>query len=149
MGEFTYSDAKVAEYLNSEVAAVKLDPDGPLSERFFVRWTPVIMGLDAQGDEHHRQVGFLPPEQYLPALMLMKAKARFAHRRWKEALEVFEQILKHHGGSFAAPEAVYLGAVSRYRLEKDASVLKAGQERMARDYGQSEWAARMQPYRLL
>jgi hypothetical protein len=149
MGAVTYPDAKVSEYIHNEFIALRQPPDGEKADAFFLRWTPMVLALDPAGREHHRLVGFLRPEHFIPTLMLMKAKTFFAHARFAESLALFNQILKEYPDSFPAPEAVYLGAVSRYRLEKDASILKAAQKEMLARFPNSEWAQRMYPYSLL
>ena len=149
MGAVTYPDHEVSEYIINEFIPLRQPPDGKTADDFHLRWTPTLLVLDDQGSEHHRLVGFLRPEQFLPALMLMKAKTRFAHARFQEAAILFDQILKEHSGSFSAPEAVYLGAVSHYRLEKDAGILKAAQQEITKRYPDSEWSMRMWPYSLL
>jgi hypothetical protein len=149
MGAVTYPDAKVTDYINNEFISLRLPPEGEKADAFHLRWTPTILALDAQGNEHHRLVGFLRPEHFLPTLMLMKAKTLFAHASFEKALAVFNQILKDYSKSFPAPEAVYLGAVSRYRLEKDPGVLKAAQQDISKRYPDSEWTQRMYPYSLL
>lgn len=149
MGAVTYPDAKVADYINNEFIALRLPPDGEKADAFHLRWTPTLLALDAKGHEHHRLVGFLRPEHFVPTLMLMKAKTLFAHAKFESALAILNQILKEYSDRFPAPEAVYLGAVSRYRLEKDAGILKAAQQDIIKRYPDSEWAQRMYPYSLL
>lgn len=149
MGAVTYPDRKVQDFINVNFIPLRLSPNGEKADTFFLRWTPTLLALDSDGHEHHRVVGFLEPRQFIPALMLMKAKVFFAHARFTEVRYIFEQILKEYPKSFAAPEAVYLGAVSKYRLEKDPGVLKAAQQDITVRYPDSEWAHRMLPYRLL
>lgn len=149
MGAVTYPDANVIKYIENEFVALRLPPNGEKADAFHLRWTPTIIVLDSEGHEHHRMVGFLRPEHFLPTLMLMKAKTFFAHARFEESLALFSQILEQHPLSFPAPEAVYLGAVSRYRLEKDPGILKAAQHDITKRYPDSEWAQRMYPYSLL
>jgi hypothetical protein len=149
MGAVTYPDNKVIEFINREFVALRTPANGERADAFYLRWTPTILVLDAKGHEHHRLVGFLRPENFLPTLMLMKAKAFFAHARFEQSLTLFEQILKEHPRSFPAPESVYLGAVCRYRLEKDPGILKAAQQDITKRYPDSEWAQRMYPYSLL
>jgi len=36
-----------------------------LVKRYAVKWTPTIILLDSEGDEHHRFVGYLPPEDFI------------------------------------------------------------------------------------
>jgi len=149
MGAVTYPDTEVSSYIDNQFIPLRQPADGPLADAFFLRWTPMVLALDIKGHEHHRLVGFLRPQHFLPTLMLMKAKTFFAHARFAESLTLFNQILKEYPQSFPAPEAVYLGAVSRYRLEKDPGILKAAQQDITARYPDSEWAQRMWPYSTL
>ncbi len=80
----------------------------------------------------------------------MNAKVHFAHGRWRDAKEGLARILAGHPHSFAAPEALYLGAVCDYRLTQNPAVLKeVAYQEMQQRYPASEWALRTQPYRLL
>ena len=45
--------------------------------RFSVKWTPTVVVLDPSGDEHHRFIGFLPPEDFIGQLILGKGKTEF------------------------------------------------------------------------
>jgi len=149
MGAVTYPKAEVISYLNTELVPLRLPPSGPRSDAFFIRWTPSLLILDKSGKEHQRQVGFLPPEHFLPALMLGNAKASFAHGDFAGALAGLERLLNEHPQSFAAAEAVYLRGVCLYRTTKDASNLKKGWQKLSAEYPASEWAQRAAPYRLL
>lgn len=146
MGAVTYPDEKVSLYVENEFIPLRQPPDGKTADAYHLRWTPTLLVLDGQGHEHHRLVGFLRPEHFVPTLMLMKGKTRFAHARFEESLTLFNQILEEYPGSFPAPEALYLGAVSRYRLEKDTNILKEAQQDITARYPDSEWAQRMWPY---
>lgn len=150
MGAVTYPTPAVAEFLNSHMVPLKLTPQSePQASQFWVRWTPALFVLDPQGHHHHQMIGFVPPEQFLPHLLLGEAMARFAHRRFAEALAALELLLRDHAQSHAAPQAVYFRAICRYRSTKDPSHLKAGHQTLAERYPASEWTGRTQPYMLL
>jgi hypothetical protein len=150
MGAVTYPDPAVIDFLNSEVVSLKLTPDTePQASQFWVRWTPTLLVLDPYGNPHHRIIGFLPPEELIPHLLLGKALSLFGHRRFNDALANLERVLSDHTQSFAAPQAVYYRAICRYRTSKDASHLKIGHQILAAEYPASEWVVRTRPYLLL
>lgn len=150
MGAVTYPDAKVSEIVNNEFIPVLQPPDAePLASDFWVRWTPALFVCDPYGHPHQRIVGFLPPDQLAPYLLLGKAKTLFDHKRFNDALAALERILGDWPQSFAAPQAVYYRAACRYRTSHDAHHLKIGHQIIMAEYPDSEWAARTQPYRLL
>ncbi|MFH1035144.1 MAG: tetratricopeptide repeat protein [Pseudomonadota bacterium] len=150
MGAVTYPTPAVVDFLNLEVIPLKLTPDSePQASDFWVRWTPAMFVLDPFGNPHHTMIGFVPPEQFLPHLLLGKALSLFAHRRFNDALANLERILEDHAQSFAAPQAVYYRAICRYRTSHDASHLRIGHQILAAEYQGSEWVGRTQPYLLI
>ena len=149
MGAVTYPQPEIISFINQNFIPLQLPPEGPVSDKFFVRWTPILLFLDPKGNDHHRIVGFLPPEHFLPALMLGLAKTKWSVSDWSGAEPWFDRVLDQHPQSHAAPESVYLRAICRYRLSQDASHLKKGFEQVTRDYPATEWAQRCQPYRLI
>ncbi|MBI5571826.1 MAG: thioredoxin family protein [Desulfomonile tiedjei] len=76
-----------------------------LAAQFRVEATPTIVILDGDGIEHHRIVGFLPPEEFIPSLMLGIAKGDYAHRAFNRSLVMLDLILSSYPYSRPAPEA--------------------------------------------
>ena len=150
MDAVTYPDDKVAEFINGILIPLRVKSDSmPLSKEFNVTWTPALVTLDQDGKEHHRTVGFLPPSELIPSLLLGIAKVNFDLGKFDACLERLEKLLSQYPKSKAAPEAVFLRGVAGYKSTHDAKPLKAAYEKLQADYPQSEWADRAQPYRLL
>ncbi|CAO0820435.1 Thioredoxin family protein [Desulfarculales bacterium] len=150
MGAVTHPTPAVIEFLNHEMVALKLTPQTePQASDFWVRWTPALFVLDPYGNPHHRMIGFVPPEEFLPHLLLGKALALLAHRRFNDALANLERLLEAHSQSFAAPQALYYRGICRYHTSKDASHLKIAHQILAAEYPASEWTGRTKPYLLL
>jgi len=150
MDAVTYPDEKVAGFLNGSVIPVRLAFNAkPYAKDFTVMWTPTLITLDENGKEHYRTVGFLPPAELIPSVLMGIAKAHFDLNRLAEALAVMEQILAEHPRSKAAPEAVYYAGVARYKSTHDPKQLRAGYEKLAADYPASDWVERAYPYRLI
>ncbi len=150
MGAVTFPDAKVIAFIKQNLIPVRLPHDHkPLAEQFQVKWTPALVTLDTEGKEHHRTVGFLPPEELIPSLLLGKAKIDFDHEDFAKALVSLEALLKDYPKSGAAPEAVFLRGVCGYKSTHTPKPLKEAYEKLAKDYPDSEWTKRAYPYRLL
>jgi tetratricopeptide (TPR) repeat protein len=150
MGAVTYPDAHVIEFVNNRMIPIRLLSDAqPYAKDFNIKWTPSIITLDESGKEHHRVVGFLPPEEFIPAMMLGIAKVSFDLDRFDEALAELERIIAEYPKSKATPEAIYLQGVTGYKSTKDPKPLKAAYEKLHAEYPDSEWAARALPYRLI
>jgi len=150
MGTVTYSDSRVAGFINDRLIPVQLLFDAePYASKYNVKWTPTILVLDEEGKEHHRIVGFLAPEDFIPGLLLGIAKMNFDRDRLDEALSDLDAILRTYPASPAAPEATYLKGVVQYKKTHQAEQLKRALEQLKREYPGSEWAKRAMPYELL
>jgi TolA-binding protein len=60
-----------------------------------------------------------------------------------------DKIVSTYPRSAAAPEAMYLRGVVRFKSTHEAEPLKEAFEQLKRDYPASEWAKRAMPYGLL
>ncbi|MDY6950088.1 MAG: outer membrane protein assembly factor BamD [Thermodesulfobacteriota bacterium] len=150
MDAVTYPNSSVVEFVEENVVPLRLSFDvKPESDDFKVKWTPTLIVLDAEGEEHHRTTGFLGPEELMPMIMLGIGKARFDSEVFSEALESLNRLLAQYPKSDSAPEAIYYRGVSGYKHSHDAGPLKEAYEKLQSEYPSSEWAKRAAPYRLL
>lgn len=149
MGAVTYPNEKVADFVMQRMVPVQVGADKPLAEEFKVKWTPTIVILDYHGKEHHRTVGFFPPEEFIPNLLLGMGKIDFDSDQFGDAIQLLDKLLANYPKSGAAPEAIYLRGVSGYKATHDAKPLKEAYEKLKTEYPQSEWTIRAQPYSLL
>jgi outer membrane protein assembly factor BamD (BamD/ComL family) len=102
-----------------------------------------------EGKEHHRPIGFLPPEELIASLMLGIAKCHFDQSKFHEAIIMFDRLLKEYPRSDATPEAIYLRGVSEYQSTHSAEPLKKAYERLKSEFPSSEWVKRAKSYSLL
>ncbi len=150
MGAVTYPNEKVVDFIEKHLVPIQVLFDSqPLAANFNVQWTPTVITLDEEGKEHHRTIGFLSPEEFIPSLMLGVAKCHFDRGKFSEAIAMLEEDLKDYPKSDAAPEAVYVRGVSLYKSTHSADPLKEAYKRLQAEYPSSEWTKRAQPYRLL
>lgn len=150
MGAVTYPNPKVVEFVQQNLIPIQVAFDAkPLSTDFNVKWTPTLITLDIEGKEHHRTVGFLPPEELIPSLMLGIAKCHFDRENFSEALSLLEKLLTNYPKSDSTPEAIYLQGVARYKSTHNPKPLKEAYEKLQAGYPSSEWTKRASPYRLL
>lgn len=150
MGAVTFPEPKVADYMVKNIIPVRVAHDHkPLAKQFQVKWTPTLVTLDAEGNEHHRTVGFLPPEELIPSLLLGKAKIHFDLEQFDPALKSLNSLLKDYPKSGAAPEAIFLMGVCGYKSTQNPKPLKDAYERLQKEYPESEWTKRALPYRLI
>jgi thioredoxin-related protein len=150
MDAVSYPNPKVIEFVERNLIAVKVPINSqPLPKKFRVQWTPTLVLLDAQGEEHNRTVGFLAPEELLPSLMLGIGKSQFDHDEFAEAENTFQHLLAEYPKSdFSAEAAYYLGG-SRYKRTHNAEELKKTIQHLQQDFPQSEWVKRASVYQML
>ncbi len=149
MGAVTYPNDKVADFITQRMVPLQVEADHPLAAEFKVKWTPTIIVLDYSGKEHHRTVGYFTPEEFIPNLLLGIGKISFDSDLFEDAVMHFDRLLADYPKSGAAPEAIYLRGVSRYKSTHSAGPLKEAYETLKAEYPQSEWTVRAQPYSLL
>lgn len=149
MDAVTYPSAEVINFVVEKFVPLRVPFDSELAEKFNITWTPTIIVLDFYGREHYRSVGFLPPEEFIPALLLGMAKLDFDANEQNDAVLHLDSLVNRYPKSMAAPEAVYLRGVSRYKGSHDGGALKEAYEKLRAEYPESEWAKRAQPYSLL
>ena len=150
MDAVTYPNPNVADFLRTHVIPVKvLYYQQPLSGRFRVVWTPTVILLDSDGNELHRNEGFLPPDRLLPALMLGMGKVRLHSRNFKEAMTHLSQLVTKYPDSEEAPEALYFAGVARFRDTNDLRVMRETYEKMSNKYPGSSWTVKASPYKSL
>ena len=150
MDAVTYPNETVTEFIQKHLIPLRVAFDAkPLSTDFNVKWTPTLIILDANGKEHQRTVGFFPSEELIPSLLLGIAKIYFDQETFAEALSHLDKILAEYPKSDAAPEAIYLQGVCRYKSTHDPKPLKGAYEQLQAQHPSSEWTKKAYPYRLL
>ena len=150
MDAVAYTDQAVVSFITENLIPVRIpagDPD--LGPRFRVKWTPTLLILDTAGEEQYRTLGFYPPNDLIPSLLLGMGKALFNLPDRPAACDCFARIIAEYPASGMASEAVYLQGVSRYIESLDVAKLIGIYERLAADYPSSPWLTRADPYRLL
>jgi TolA-binding protein len=150
MDAVTYPDAKVIGFVSDGLVPLRVPYDAqPMASDFKVKWTPTIVILDPDGNEHNRTVGFLGPDEFIPSLILGAAKTHFENDRFDLSLQSLGRLLEEYPASSSAPEAIYIRGVSLYKQGHDPKPLKEAYEKLQAQYPKSEWTKRAYPYRLL
>ena len=149
MDAVTYPQKAVEAFLAESMVALRIPSDHPLSKEFKVSWTPTLVTLDWNGQEHHRTVGFLSAEELVASLMLGSAKAYSDLDLFDKAFGSLGKLLSAYPASDAAPEAIFVRGVCGYKSTHSPAPLKQAYEQLGKQYPQSEWTKRAYPYRLL
>jgi thioredoxin-related protein len=150
MDTVTYPDKKVSKFIAENMIAVRILHDQqPYAANFKIRWTPTLVVLDWEGNEVFRSVGYLPPEDMVPALMIGVGKVHFVRSQYREAISVFSDLLDKYPKSDQAPEALFFLGVARFKDTNDPKDLQKAYEELSRRYPDSEWTKKARPYKLL
>lgn len=150
MGTGTYPNKEVIQFVNEHVIPLQIPADHvPLSTDYRCEWTPCLLILDQNGKEHYRGIGFFPPLEFMPFVLLGLAWVDFNTRDYESAITRLEIVEKTYPASGAAPEAVYLLGVSRFKSTNDVSWLKWLEKKISQEYPTSEWVTRASPYTLI
>jgi hypothetical protein len=110
MDAVTYPDPRTVEFLRRHMVLFRADSNRSqaLFAGFHIQYTPTEIVLDGEGREHHRSVGFLPPQEFIPQLMLGIAKALYDNNDPSRSLTMLQRLLSEFPGSRAAGESVSL-----------------------------------------
>jgi hypothetical protein len=107
MDTVTYPDPRTVDFVNGFMIALRVSTQssGQLAGNYGIQYTPTVLILDGDGREHHRSVGFLSPEEFVPSLMLGSGKMYLNNNSIRMALTMFEKILLAYSRSGFAAEA--------------------------------------------
>jgi tetratricopeptide (TPR) repeat protein len=141
----TYPHEKVAAYVSAHFIPLKLNikEHGDLAGKFQANWTPTILCVDQDGVSRHRLIGFLPPDDYLVELILVRGRWFFDQGKHDEAVTTFAGLVKEFPNSPQAPEAQYWLGVSRYRKSGNRDELIKAWEELGKRYPGSYWARKV------
>lgn len=148
-----WPDERVVRFVNESFLPARVhvkDPDNAfkrISERFQAPWTPTILLLDPSGAEQHRIEGFLPTEDFLPQLMLGRARIAFHEQQWADAERRYRQIVEQFPNTDAAAEALYWAGVAPYKATGNPQSLKATGEAFTKRYQTTSWAKKASVWR--
>jgi len=120
MDTVTYPEPRTIDFVNGYLIPLRVNTNspGPLPANFAIQYTPTQVLVDSDGKEHHRSVGFQPPEEFIASLLLGIGKAWFNHNQFSKALSMFNKVISGHPRSSSAVTATDLKNVC---LSKGAS----------------------------
>lgn len=150
MDAVAYINPAVISFINENLIPLRLQAADPVfGPRYKVKWTPTLLILDNEGVEQYRTLGFFPPEDLVPSLLLGMGKAKFNLPDRPAASDCFNKILAEFPRSYFAPEAVYLNGVSHFIETHDIANLIGIYDQLLAEYPKSSWLVRADPYKLL
>ncbi len=107
MDTVTYPNPRTVEFVHRYMVPLRAYTNSlaAWATRFVIQYTPTVITLDGDGKEHHRTVGFLPPEEFIPSLMLGIGKAHFDASNFTKARAILEWLLTEFPRSQSASGA--------------------------------------------
>jgi thioredoxin-related protein len=107
MDTVTYPDPKTASTVQQFLVPLRVDVSGArdLSVRFDVKATPTVITLDGEGNELNRSMGFQPPNEFLPSLLLGIGKSYVNAKDYSQALSALQQLVDDYPDSSWSAEA--------------------------------------------
>ena len=150
MDAVTYPQEEIFRFIEENFIPVQIESSNQEAmDKFKVKWTPMLLLLDAEGGEHYRTVGFLAPEDFIPTFMVAQGRWNLDIERYPEAPNWFDQVIEHYPNSEAAAEAIFFRGMARYKKDHDPNPLKEVYAVLTEDYPQSSWTKKAAPYRLI
>jgi len=135
----------VAEEVAGQVvpARVNVLTERDLTKRMRVPWTPTFVFVDGEGLEHHRFIGYLPPDEFAAQIHLAGARAAFNRGAWEESARRYAHIAEKFPQTDAAPESVYWIGVCDFKRTKNVERIYEQCRETARRYPTHIWGKKL------
>ncbi len=150
MREVTYPNEGVISTITEKFVPLMIQCDfvkpNELMKRYHVRWTPTLFVLDQEGQPQHHIVGFMPPDELIACLALVRAMDRYNHNRFNDAIAQLREIVNKYPQSDAAAQAIFFEGVAGYKGSHDAKKLKQAYVELKEKHPQTLWAKKAIPY---
>ncbi|HCY87137.1 MAG TPA: hypothetical protein DHV36_18535 [Desulfobacteraceae bacterium] len=150
MDTVTYPDKKVVEVVNKYSIPLKVGHDTVLDNvDRDVKWTPQLFLAEPSGKLLADSMGFLPPLELAPWILLGNGRLEFQKGNMNKATNLMNIVVNDYPDSHWAPEAMYLSCVALFNDTHEPEALKKAYTGLTSRYPQSIWSLKAQPYRLL
>jgi tetratricopeptide (TPR) repeat protein len=148
MDAVTYPNPAVIDFIQHNMIPLRIRSDNEaLAIKFKLRWTPTLITLDKEGNEHYRTVGFLRPQALVSSLTLGIGKMRFDKGEYKGAISNFDRLIATSSKNDFVAEAIYYRGVARFKLTNNLTSMKEAYDKLQRDFPDSEWTEKAHPYK--
>jgi len=145
----TYADPRVVGFIGAFVVPVEfnLAEDPGAQIRFRTLWTPTVIYLDRDGNEHRRSYGCLDPARFVAEFTLARGLRFFHTGHFRQAMEVLEEAMELTTIEPALrAESLYWLGVAHYRVTGNAHDLESHWRTLRHDHPDSPWARKTDFY---
>ena len=92
MDAVAYPNPAVIDFIQRNMIPLRIQSDNEaLALKFKIKWTPTLITLDKEGNEHYRTIGFLRPEALVSSLMLAIGRMRLDKGEYQGAISDFDK----------------------------------------------------------
>jgi len=150
MGTVTYPNEGVSKFVELNFVPVQVQiTNKEMTDKYSVSWTPTILVLDAEGKEHYRSVGFVPPDEFVARFTVRKVRFHLGTDEVALARAESEETVERCRHRNVLPEAIYWQGVATYKHTHDPKMLREAYDTLKEKYPQSDWAQRAEPYKAI
>ncbi len=147
MDAVTYPAPAVVNFIRQNMIPLRIQSNNEaMAIKFRIRWTPTLITLDKDGNEHYRTVGFMRPEALVSSLMLGIGRMHLDQGKYQAAISNFDKLIATSSKNDFAAQAIYFRGVASYKLTNDFKSLKEAYDKLKQDYPDSEWTEKAYPY---
>jgi len=147
MDAVTYPAPAVIDFVQKKMIPLRIQSNNEaMGLKFKIRWTPTLITLDKEGNEHYRTVGFMRPEVLVNSLILGIGRMHLDKGEYQAAISDFDKLIAAPAKNDFAAQALYFRGVARYKLTNDLKPLKEAYDKLKQDYPDSEWTEKANPY---
>jgi TolA-binding protein len=145
MDAVTYPHEQVSQFLKENFIPVKLntkeesDALNEATRLYAPIWTPTLLVIDHDKRVARRIEGFLPPEEFLPEMLLAQGTLLLRKNLYADAYALFQKVLTDYPNSLAIPEALYWAGVSAYRRDNAPDGLLKHWNELGERFPHSTW----------
>ena len=143
MDAVTYPQDQIVAFIHDYFVPVRIHTDAhpELCAKYRVAWTPTFLVLDPDGTEHYRDIGYLPPADFVAHLTLALGHTALEQKDYATAAKFFQTVIDRHGSSEVVQEALYCLGIAKNRISGGtAGERKAIWGRLMETYPKSDWA---------
>lgn len=141
MDTVTYPQEQVALLVNDHFVPVRIPRNESLEQTYRVPWTPTVVILDAHGRERYREIGYLPPEDFLAHINLALGRTAFEERDFSSAAKFYQTVVDQFATSEMVPEALYFLGLARSKMSGGSiNDRRDVWKRLMEEHPKSDWA---------